>query len=224
MLKNPEKWGKGALEGLAAPESANNAVSGPSMAPLLTLGIPGSTIGAILVGVFMIHGIQIGPTLFITSRELVYSLFACGLLGIVAYGLIGYYGAATVGRFIVKVPTDIMYPIIFLTSFIAAYTSRGNLFDVLVMVFSGFLGWLMRKLDFNPAAFIISFVLAGGAEETFRQALLLSDHGHADFCPTACVTCFSYSRLQCGLFQGTKNQTTHSNRSVRCLITYHFKE
>ena len=175
--KNPEKWGKGALEGLAAPESANNAVSGPSMAPLLTLGIPGSTIGAILVGVFMIHGIQIGPTLFITSRELVYSLFAAGLLGIVAYGLIGYYGAATVGRFIVKVPTNIMYPIIFLTSFIAAYTTRGSLFDVLVMVFSGFFGWLMRKLDFNPAAFIISFVLAGGAEETFRQALLLSDSG-----------------------------------------------
>ena len=175
--KNPEKWGKGALEGVAAPESANNAVSGPSMAPLLTLGIPGSTIGAILVGVFMIHGIQIGPTLFTTSRELVYNLFACGLLGIVAYGVIGYYAAATVGRFIVKVPTDIMYPVIFLTSFIAAYTSRGSLFDVLVMVFSGFLGWLMRKLHFNPAAFIISFVLAGGAEETFRQSLLLSDNG-----------------------------------------------
>ncbi len=175
--KNPEKWGKGALEGLAAPESANNAVSGPSMAPLLTLGIPGSTIGAILVGVFMIHGIQIGPTLFITSRELVYSLFAAGLLGIVSYGLMGYYGAAAVGRFIVKVPTDIMYPIIFLTSFIAAYTSRGSLFDVLVMALSGFFGWLMRKFDFNPAAFIISFVLAGGAEETFRQALLLSDSG-----------------------------------------------
>lgn len=177
LAKNPEKWGDGALEGIAAPESANNAVSGPSMAPLLTLGIPGSTIGAILVGVFMIHGIQIGPTLFLTSRELVYSLFAAGLLGIISYGMIGYFGAATVGRFIVKIPTNIMYPIIFLTSFIAAYTTRGSLFDVLVMVGAGFFGWMMRKLDFNPAAFIISFVLAGGAEETFRQALLLSNSG-----------------------------------------------
>ena len=68
--KNPEKWGKGALEGVAAPESANNAVSGPSMAPLLTLGIPGLHHRCNPVGVFMIHGIQIGPTLFTTSREL----------------------------------------------------------------------------------------------------------------------------------------------------------
>ncbi len=175
--KNPEKWGTGALEGIAAPEAANNAVSGPSMAPLLTLGIPGSTIGAILIGVFLIHGIQIGPTLFLTSRDLVYALFACGLIGIAMYGLIGYFGAAFVGRFIIRVPTEILYPIIFLTSFVAAYTSRGNLFDVYVMVAAGFWGWAMRRLDFNPAAFVISFVLASGAEETFRQAMLLSDNG-----------------------------------------------
>ncbi|MCG7522822.1 tripartite tricarboxylate transporter permease [Ruegeria sp. Ofav3-42] len=175
--KNPEQWGKGALEGIAAPEAANNAVSGPSMAPLLTLGIPGSTIGAILVGVFLIHGIQVGPTLFLTQKELVYQLFACGLVGIAAYGLIGYYGASYVGRFILKIPTDVLYPIIFLTSFIAAYSSRGNLFDVYVMVAAGFGGWLMKRYDFNPAAFVISFVLAGGAEETFRQALLLSNNG-----------------------------------------------
>ncbi|PHS04475.1 MAG: hypothetical protein COA78_16570 [Blastopirellula sp.] len=175
--KNPEEWGKGALEGIAAPEAANNAVSGPSMAPLLTLGIPGSTIGAILIGVFLIHGIQVGPTLFITSRDLVYSLFAAGLIGIAVYGVIGFYGAAFLGRFIIKIPTKILYPIIFLTSFIAAYTNRGNLFDIYVMVAAGFLGWLMKKFDFNPAAFVISFVLAGGAEETFRQSLLLSDNG-----------------------------------------------
>ena len=175
--KNPEDWGKGALEGIAAPEAANNAVSGPSMAPLLTLGIPGSTIGAILVGVFLIHGIQVGPTLFLTSRELVFSLFAAGLIGIAAYGMIGFYGAAFVGRFIVRIPTDILYPLIFLTSFVAAYASRGNLFDVWVMVAAGVVGWAMKKLDFNPAAFVIAFVLAGGAEETFRQSLLLSDNG-----------------------------------------------
>ena len=175
--RNPEDWGHGALEGVAAPEAANNAVSGPSMAPLLTLGIPGSTIGAILIGVFLIHGIQIGPTMFLTSRDLVYALFACGLIGIVMYGLIGYFGAALVGRFITRIPTRVLYPVIFLTSFVAAYTSRGNLFDVYVMVAAGFAGWLMRKLDFNPPAFVISFVLAGGAEETFRQALLLSDNG-----------------------------------------------
>lgn len=175
--KNPEEWGKGALEGIAAPESANNAVSGPSMAPLLTLGIPGSTIGAILLGVFLIHGIQIGPTLFITSRELVYSLFACGLVGIAAYGLIGFFGAAHVGRLIKRIPTQIIYPLIFLTSFIAAYAARGSLFDVLVMVVAGFAGWIMRKVGLQPAAFVIAFVLTRGAEETFRQSLLMSTDG-----------------------------------------------
>ncbi|MES0827141.1 tripartite tricarboxylate transporter permease [Ruegeria sp. SCP11] len=175
--RNPEMWGRGALEGVAAPEAANNAVSGPSMAPLLTLGIPGSTIGAILLGVFLIHGIQVGPTLFLTDKELVYKLFACGMLGILAYGLIGYFGATQVARLILKIPTNVLYPLIFLTSFVAAYSARGSMFDVTVMTVAGFAGWLMRKYDFNVAAFVISFVLAKGAEETFRQSLLMSDGG-----------------------------------------------
>jgi putative tricarboxylic transport membrane protein len=147
------------------------------MAPLLILGIPGSTIGAILMGVFLIHGIQIGPTLFLTSKDLVYQLFACGLLGIVAYGLIGYFGASQVARLIMHIPTQVLYPTIFITAFVAAYSAQGSMFDVLVMVFAGVVGYLMRKFDFNTAAFIIAFVLARGAEECFRQSLLLSHNG-----------------------------------------------
>lgn len=176
---NKEEWGEGALEGIAAPEAANNAVSGPSMAPLLTLGIPGSAIGAVLLGVFLIHGIPVGPTLFIIpeSRELVYQLFACGVLGIVAYGLMGYFGAARVAGLIVLIPQRVLYPVIFLTSFAAAYAFRGNMFDVLVMICAGIAGWLMRRFSFNIGAFVIAFVLAGGAEENLRQSLLLSDNG-----------------------------------------------
>lgn len=174
---NKDQWGKGALEGVAAPEAANNAVSGPSMAPLLTLAIPGSTIGAILVGAFMIHGIQIGPTLFLTDKELVYKLFACGLLGIFAYGLIGYFGATRLAKFILKIPVQVLYPMIFITAFVAAYSARGSLFDVTVMTVAGIVGFLMRRYQFNIAAFVISFVLAKGAEETFRQSLLMSDGG-----------------------------------------------
>ena len=172
--RNPEQWGKGALEGVAAPEAANNAVSGPSMAPLLTLGIPGSTIGAIMVGVFLIHGIQIGPTLFVTSRELVFSLFACGLIGIAMYGLVGYFGASWVGRFISRIPADLLYPLIFLTAVIASYSTRNSIFDVGLMLAFGILGWLMKRYDFNAPAFVISFVLASGAEEAFRQSMRLS--------------------------------------------------
>jgi putative tricarboxylic transport membrane protein len=91
--------------------------------------------------------------------------------------VIGYFGATQVARLIVKIPTNVLYPLIFLTAFVASYSSRGSLFDVTVMTCAGFVGWLMRKYDFNTAAFVISFVLAKGAEETFRQAMLMSDGG-----------------------------------------------
>lgn len=175
--RNPEEWGTGVIEGVAAPESANNAVSGPTMIPLLALGVPGSTIAAILIGVFLIHGIPVGPQIFDSARDLVFGLFAAGLLGIVLYGLIGYFGAPLIGRVIALVPSRLIYPYVFLTCVISAYSARTNVFDVFIMCGAGALGYLMRKHDFSPAAFIIAFVLAKGAEEAFRQSLLLSDSG-----------------------------------------------
>jgi len=177
--KEPEKWGTGIVEGIAAPESANNAVSGPSMIPLLTLGIPGSTVAAILIGVFLIHGIQVGPTIFTTtaSRELIFSLFAAGLLGIVTYGIMGYWGGPAIGRAIAYVPARVLYPFIFLTAVAAAYSSRASILDVVIALLFGVVGYVMRRTEFSTAAFVIAFVLARNAEEAFRQAMLLSDDG-----------------------------------------------
>jgi putative tricarboxylic transport membrane protein len=177
--KFPEKWGTGIVEGIAAPESANNAVSGPSMIPLLTLGIPGSTVAAILIGVFLIHGIQVGPTIFTdpTSRELIFSLFAAGLLGIAVYGVMGYWGGPAIGRAIAYLPARLLYPFIFLTAIAAAYSSRASILDVMIALIFGVIGYLMRRTEFSTAAFVIAFVLARNAEEAFRQAMLLSDHG-----------------------------------------------
>ena len=175
--KNPEEWGSGIVEGIAAPESANNAVSGPTMIPLLALGVPGSTIAAILMGVFLIHGITIGPSIFDNSGALVFGLFAAGLVGIVVYGLIGYYGSSFIGRIVARVPTRLIYPYIFLTCFISAFAARSNVLDVFVLAIAGFLGYVMRKRGYSTAAFIIAFVLASGAEEAFRQSLLLSNAG-----------------------------------------------
>lgn len=175
--KNPEKWGTGIIEGVAAPESSNNAVSGPSMIPLLTLGVPGSTIAAILIGVFMIHGIQVGPSIFVTDHDLVYGLFASGLVGIALYGLMGYFGGPLIGRAIAIFPPRVIYPFIFLTAFIASYSARQSMFDVGLALIFGVVGYLMRRADFSAPAFVIAFVLARGAEEAFRQSLLLSDSG-----------------------------------------------
>ena len=179
--KYPELWGTGIVEGIAAPESSNNAVSGPSMIPLLTLGIPGSTIAAILTGVFLIHGIIVGPAIFKTSKELVFGLFASGLLGIVMYGIIGYFGGPLIGRMIAVVPARLIYPFVFLTAFIAAYSTKSNTFDIVLMGIFGVIGYVMRRFDFSAAVFIISFVLTKGAEENLRQALILTNDGWGIF-------------------------------------------
>lgn len=181
--KEPQNWGTGIVEGIAAPESANNAVSGPSMIPLLTLGIPGSTIAAVLIGVFLIHGIQVGPAIFDTSysRQLIFSLFAAGLLGIAAYGVIGYWGGPWIGRAIAYLPARLLYPFIFLTAIAASYSSRASILDVGVALLFGIFGYAMRRTNFSAAAFVIAFVLANNMEEAFRQALLLSDDGFLIF-------------------------------------------
>ena len=179
--ENKEQWGKGAIEGVAAPEAANNAVSGPSMIPLLALGVPGSTIAAMLMGVFMIHGIQVGPQIFQVSGDIVYGLFASGLLGIVLYFLIGWFGAAYIGRVLDRVPTNLIYPSILAVAFISAYTARSSLFDVGAACVFGVVGYFMRALNFSTAATVIAFVLAPGAEQSLRQSLLLSDRGYLVF-------------------------------------------
>ena len=147
------------------------------MIPLLALGVPGSTIAAILIGVFLIHGIEVGPSIFDNSRDLIFGLFAAGLLGIALYGLIGWFGGPVIGHVIALVPPRLIYPYIFLTCIVSAYSARTSVFDVFIMCGAGLFGYLMRKTDFSPAAFIIAFVLAPGAEEAFRQSLLLSNSG-----------------------------------------------
>lgn len=173
----PWLWGKGAIEGVAAPEAANNAVSGPSMIPLMTLGVPGSTIAALLMGVFIIHGIQVGPSIFRTSHDLVYALFASGLVGIMGYGLFGFFLGPLIGRVIRKIDERYIYPFIFITSFMAAYTAASSFMDVYIMAIFGVLGYLMRRFNYPSPAFVIAFVLGKGAEESLRQSVLLSNQG-----------------------------------------------
>ena len=186
---NRDRWGTGVVEGIAAPESANNAVSGPSMIPLLTLGIPGSTVAAVLIGVFLIHGLQVGPSIFdannmiivgtevLSSRQVIFALFASGLVCIAAYGLIGYWGGPLIGRAIAAVPQRYLYPFIFLTAIAASYSTRSSIWDVGFALLFGVIGYAMRRTDFSAAAFIIAFVLAANMEEAFRQSLMISDNG-----------------------------------------------
>jgi putative tricarboxylic transport membrane protein len=175
--KHPEKFGNGALEGVAAAESANNATSGANLIPLLTLGIPGSTAAALLAGVMLIHGITIGPSVFVTSHDMIYGLFASGLFCIATYFIVGYFGSGLIGRIIAMVPAQMIYPLIFVICYVAGYALRQALFDLALMTVFGVVGYLMKRFDFSVPAFVIAFILGSGAETSLRQAMMLDDSG-----------------------------------------------
>jgi len=205
--KNKEQWGTGVVEGIAAPESANNAVSGPSMIPLLTLGIPGSTIAAVLIGMFLVNGLQVGPQIFATEpplfvagqmmspREFIFGIFAAGLVGIAAYAIIGYYTAPLIGRAIAVLPTQYLYPFIFMISLAASYSSRASIWDVGFAVLFGVIGYGMRRTNFSAAAFIIAFVLTSSMEEAFRQSMIISQSGLMVFFKFEYMGKFSYAPI-----------------------------
>ena len=205
--KNKDKWGTGVVEGIAAPESANNAVSGPSMIPLLTLGIPGSTIAAVLIGMFLVNGLQVGPQIFATEpplfmggqlispREFIFGMFAAGLVGIACYALIGYFLAPVIGRVISKLPTHYLYPFIFMISIAASYSSRASIWDVGFALLFGVIGYGMRRTNFSAAAFIIAFVLTASMEEAFRQSMIISDNGLMLFLSFEYQNKFSYAPI-----------------------------
>jgi putative tricarboxylic transport membrane protein len=205
--KNKHEWGTGVVEGIAAPESANNAVSGPSMIPLLTLGIPGSTIAAVLIGMFLVNGLQPGPAIFATEpplfmggqlispREFIFGIFAAGLIGIGAYALIGYFMAPYIGKMIAILPTQYLYPFIFMTALAASYSSRASIWDVGFALLFGVIGYAMRRTNFSAAAFIIAFVLTASMEEAFRQSMIISDNGVLVFMTFEYQGKFSYAPI-----------------------------
>ena len=205
--KNKDEWGTGIVEGIVAPESANNAVSGPSMIPLLTLGIPGSTIAAVLIGMFLVNGLQPGPTIFATEpplfmggqlispREFIFGIFAAGLIGIAAYATIGYFAASWVGKIIAYLPTQYLYPFIFMTALAASYSSRASIWDVGFALLFGVIGYAMRRTNFSAAAFIIAFVLTSSMEEAFRQSMIISDTGFFIFTSFEYQGKFSYAPI-----------------------------
>lgn len=205
--KVKEKWGTGIVEGIAAPESANNAVSGPSMIPLLSLGIPGSTIAAVLIGMFLVNGLQVGPQIFATEpplfvsgqlmspREFIFGIFAAGLIGIACYATIGYFFAPLIGKAIAILPTQYLYPFIFMISLAASYSSRASIWDVGFAILFGVIGYGMRRTNFSAAAFIIAFVLTASMEESFRQSMIISDSGVMVFLKFEYMGKFSYAPI-----------------------------
>ena len=186
--KHPEMFGKGSIEGVAAAEAGNNAVVGASLVPLLTFGIPGDLIAAILLGALLIHGIPVGPTLFTQHREVVYSVFAVLLLSIVMLYVVGRIGIWFFRR-ITDIPQIYILPIVLVLCVVGTFAVNNSMFDVWVMIIFGVLGYLMRRTGVPLPPLLIAFVLAPQTENALRQSLILS-HGSPEILVTRPISLF----------------------------------
>jgi TctA family transporter len=173
ISRTPERFGRGAIEGVAAPEAANNAGAQTSFIPLLTLGIPGNAIMALMVGALMIQGIQPGPEVMTAQPQLFWGVIASMWLGnlmliLLNLPLIGLWVS------LLRVPYRLLFPAIVLFCCIGTYSINNNIFDVWVMLLFGVLGVFFIKVGAEPAPLILGFVLGPLMEENFRRAMMLS--------------------------------------------------
>jgi putative tricarboxylic transport membrane protein len=165
---------------VAAPESANNAAGTSSFIPLFSLGIPGSATSAIILGAFIMHGLQPGPLMMTKQPILVYTIIASlFLINVLMLIMCKPLIAAFVHT--QKVPYSILAPLIFVFCFIGTYTSRNTLFDIWVMLFFGVLGYFLDKIKFPLAPIILGVVLGPMAEAEFRRSLLMSGGDYTIF-------------------------------------------
>jgi len=171
--KTPEEFGKGSHEGIAAPESANNGAVGGAMIPMLTLGVPGDAVTAVLLGALTIHGLQPGPLLFKDHIDIVYPLFAGMILCQVVLLIVGLSGAKLFAK-LININVSVLTPIIFLLCITGAYAMRFSFFDVGLALIVGILAYFMDKAKFPISPILLALILGPMAEQNMRRALLMS--------------------------------------------------
>jgi len=173
LSKHPEKFGKGVIEGVAGPEAANNAATGGAFIPLMTLGIPPNVVMAMLLGAFMIHGVQPGPLMMKQNPGLFWGVIVSMYIGnimllILNLPLIGMWVQ------VLKVPYRFLFPLILLFCLIGAYTVSYAIFDIYIMILFGIIGYLMKKFDYEGAPLVLAFVLGPLLENNLRKSLIMS--------------------------------------------------
>lgn len=180
VSRHPERFGTGAIEGVAGPESANNAATGGAFVPLLTLGIPSNVVMAIILGALLSHGVQTGPLLIRQHPDIFWGVIASMYIGncmllILNLPLIGVWVK------ILKIPYTYLFPLILLFCLVGAYTLNSNIYEIIIMVIFGIVGYLMKKLEYEPAPLVFALVLSPLCENALRQSLLMSDGSFAIF-------------------------------------------
>lgn len=173
LARNPAEFGRGAIQGVAGPESANNAGAQTTFIPMLTLGIPPNAILALLMGALMIHGIQPGPGVVTQHPQLFWGLVASmwvanAMLVIINLPLVGIWVQ------LLRVPYRLLFPVMLFFCAVGAFIESGNVLNVYLMAAFGVLGYVMKQMEFEPAPLILAFILGPMMEEYFRRAMLLS--------------------------------------------------
>lgn len=171
--KKPEEFGKGSPEGIAGPESANNAAVGGAVLPLLTLGVPGSPTIAIIMGAFIIHGIVPGPHIFTENPELTYGILFGFLLTSVAMYISGRLFTPLFSR-VLQIPIDLLIPSVLLISIIGVFAANYMFFEIWIALVVGIIAFFMRNLGYSLPAFVLAFVLGNILETNFRRSLIVS--------------------------------------------------
>ncbi len=171
MSKRGADFGKGEIEGVVAPETAAHAAGTAALLPMLSLGVPGSPTAAVLLGGLLIWGLQPGPLLFVEQKEFVWGLIASMYLGNLV-GLIIVLTCVPLFATILRIPFSIIAPVILVLCAIGAYTVHNNVFDIVMMLVFGVVGYIMKKCNYPLAPMVLAIVLGDKAEEAFRQSLL----------------------------------------------------
>ena len=186
--KHPEMFGKGAIDGIAATESSNNAVCGGALIPLLTLGVPGDIVTAIILGALMIQGLTPGPLLFVEHPVTVYGIFAAFIIANVLMLILGLIAIRGSNK-IIAIPSGVLMPIVVTLCAVGGYAVNNNMFDLLIVAIFGVVGYFMIKCDIPQPPMLLAMILAGIAETNFRRALSISQNDYSIFYTSPVAMC-----------------------------------
>ena len=174
LSKHPEEFGKGAIEGVAAPEAANNAASVGAMIPMLALGVPGSGTTAVMMGALLMLGLQPGPTLFTTQTQIVWGLIASMFIGNIILAVVNIPLAGLLVR-VLSIPPKVLYPIVLGLTFIGTYAISYTTHDFYILIIFGLIGYLMGKANIPSSPMVLAVIIGNSMEQYFRRAYKISD-------------------------------------------------
>lgn len=204
--RTPEKFGKGTLEGVIAPETANNAATGAAMIPLLALGLPGGALTAMMMGVFQIHGMEPGPLIFITSSDLVWITFSAMFFANLFIFLLGWLQTKTVVH-LLRVPFQFLAPAILMLATIGAFAVRNLIIDVWVMFAAAVVGFFLRRYGFSPAGLVLGLVLGDLGESSFVKSMQLMNYNWFGFLErpiSAVLILAGFATIAAGVFKAMR--------------------